>query len=46
LRKCGFVIDELIEVRPPAEATTRYTFVDLDWARKWPSEEVWKVRKL
>jgi hypothetical protein len=31
--------------RPPDDATTRYPFVMLDWARRWPSEEVWKVRK-
>ena len=23
----------------------RYPFVTLAWARQWPSEEVWKVRK-
>ena len=28
-----------------ADATTRYPFVTLDWARQWPCEEVWKVRK-
>ena len=41
----SFEIEDLIEVRPPDDATTRYPFVTLDWARRWPSEEVWKVRK-
>jgi len=46
LRKSGFAVEALIEVRPPENATTRYSFVDLAWARQWPSEEVWKARKL
>jgi hypothetical protein len=33
-------------VRPPSGAQARYDFVRADWARKWPSEEVWKARKL
>ena len=45
LRRSGFEIEDLIEVRPPETATTRYPFVTLDWAMQWPCEEVWKVRK-
>ena len=45
LRENGFEVEELIELRPPADARTLYDFVDTDWARKWPSEEAWKVRK-
>lgn len=45
LRRSGFEIEDLVEVRPPATATTRYPFVTLDWARQWPCEEVWKVRR-
>ena len=45
-RKNGFVVEDLIELRPHLDATTTYEFVDLEWARKWPSEQVWKVRKL
>jgi SAM-dependent methyltransferase len=45
LRASGFEIEELIEVRPPAGAITRYDFVTLEWARQWPCEEVWRVRK-
>src|SRR6058998_2219256 len=45
LRDAGFEIEDLTDIRPPEGATTRYPFVTVDWARKWPSEEVWKVRK-
>jgi SAM-dependent methyltransferase len=45
LRGAGFEIEQLLEVRPPENATTRHPFVTADWARQWPSEEVWKVRK-
>jgi SAM-dependent methyltransferase len=45
LRSNGFEITELLELRPSAGATTRYPFVTLEWARKWPCEEVWKARK-
>jgi SAM-dependent methyltransferase len=46
LRQSGFEIEDLIELRPAADATTRYLFVTREWARQWPSEEVWKVRKM
>ena len=45
LRKNGFIVEDLLEVRAPENASTRYSFVDIGWARQWPSEEVWKVRK-
>jgi SAM-dependent methyltransferase len=45
LRDSGFEIEDLVEVRPPEGATTRYPFVTSEWARRWPSEELWKARK-
>ncbi len=45
LRRSGFEVEDLIEVRPALGATSRYSFVTLEWARKWPCEEVWKARK-
>jgi SAM-dependent methyltransferase len=45
LRRSGFEVTDLLEVRPSARATTRYPFVTLDWARRWPSEEIWKARR-
>ena len=46
LRQSGFEIEELIEIRPPDGSTTQYPFVTLEWAQKWPCEEVWKARKV
>ena len=46
LRANHFEVEDLIELRPPEGATTTYPWVTLDWARKWPAEEVWKARKL
>jgi SAM-dependent methyltransferase len=45
LRRSGFEIEDLVELRPAEGATTRYPFVTLEWARQWPCEEVWKARK-
>lgn len=45
LRRSGFEIEDLVELRPQAGATTAYPYVTLEWARKWPSEEVWKARR-
>ena len=45
LRSNGFEVLDLIELRPPAGASSRYPWVTSDWARRWPSEEVWKARK-
>jgi SAM-dependent methyltransferase len=41
----GFAVEDLLEVRAPAGASTRYPWADPGWARRWPSEEVWKARK-
>jgi SAM-dependent methyltransferase len=46
LQKHGFVVEDLIEVQAPPGAHGRYEFVGADWARRWPSEEVWKARKI
>ncbi len=44
LRANGFEILELLELRPLAGASTRYSFVSYEWARQWPCEEVWRAR--
>jgi len=41
----GFEIEGLTEIRPSADATTGYDFVTVEWARRWPSEEIWRARK-
>lgn len=45
LRECGFTLERLVEVRPPEDANARFDFASLDWARRWPSEDVWVARK-
>jgi len=45
LRANGFEVEDLRELRPPEGATTTFPYVTLDWARQWPSEEVWIARK-
>jgi hypothetical protein len=46
IRQSGFDLEQLLEIRPPGDSTTRYPFITLDWAQRWPCEEVWKARKL
>lgn len=43
---CGFMIERLVEVVPPDDAVTTFSDRPLDWARKWPAEMIWKVRKV
>ncbi len=44
-RANGFEVEDFIEIQAPAGATTDFDYVTVDWARRWPAEEVWKVRK-
>jgi SAM-dependent methyltransferase len=46
LRRCGMQVEDLIELRPAPGAVSRYPLATAEWARQWPSEEVWKARKL
>lgn len=46
LRRSGFEVEDLIEIRPPDGSSTRYTFVTLEWAQRWPCEEAWKARRV
>jgi SAM-dependent methyltransferase len=42
----GFEVEDLIELRPPKGATTTYDdYVPYRWARRWPAEQIWRVRK-
>lgn len=39
-------VEDLIEPTPDEGATTTYDdYVPLGWARRWPAENIWKVRK-
>ena len=43
----GLVVEDLIELQPPPAAETTFPdFADLSWARSWPGEEIWRVRKI
>lgn len=44
LRRHGFVVEDLIDVYVPADASSEFDYVDATWASQWPSEEVWKAR--
>lgn len=45
-RSNGFEVEDLIEPRPGPRATTTYPwFVPLEWARRFPAESIWKLRK-
>jgi SAM-dependent methyltransferase len=47
LRANGFEIERLVELQAPEGAETHwfYEYVTVDWARKWPAEEIWVARK-
>ncbi len=48
LRANGFVIEDLLELRPAPDATPFMQDDDmpsLEWSLRWPCEEVWKARK-
>ena len=45
LRANGFEIEDLVELRPGADADSDYGFVTAEWARRWPCEEVWRARR-
>ena len=46
LRRSGFVVEDLVEVRAPDGAETPTDpLATLEWSRRWPVEEAWKARK-
>ncbi len=45
LRSSGFEIEQLIELQPAEDAVATVHSVALEWARQWPSEEIWVARK-
>jgi SAM-dependent methyltransferase len=46
LRANSFEILDLVAIQAPVGATANYDFVTAEWAHRWPSEEVWKARKV
>jgi SAM-dependent methyltransferase len=47
LRANGFEILDLVELYAPegAKDHAEYSYVPAEWARRWPSEEIWRARK-
>lgn len=47
LRASGFEVEDLIEIQAPPDARTPefYGDVALDWATRWPAEEIWVARR-
>jgi SAM-dependent methyltransferase len=45
LNAYGFSVERLVELRPPHGTQPRFDFVSIEWARRWPSEEIWVARK-
>jgi SAM-dependent methyltransferase len=45
-RRAGLTIEDLIEIQPDENATSTYgDYVGINWARRWPAEHIWKLRK-
>jgi SAM-dependent methyltransferase len=45
-RANGFTVEDLVEPRPGPEATSSYrSAASLAWARRWPSECIWRLRR-
>ena len=48
LRESGFEVVNLVEIFASADSVDHPfygEFMSVEWARKWPSEEMWRVRK-
>ena len=47
LRANGFEVERLLELYAPDGAVDHeyYGFVSVDWASKWPAEEIWIATK-
>jgi len=45
LLQTGFSVENFIEIQAPENAKTRNEYVSAQWARKWPSEEIWVAKK-
>jgi SAM-dependent methyltransferase len=45
LHRSGLQVEDLLELQPPPGATPSHPLATVEWARRWPTEEVWKARK-
>jgi SAM-dependent methyltransferase len=44
-RSSGFEVVDLVELRPSRARTTYPDFAPFEWARRWPAENIWKLRR-
>jgi hypothetical protein len=44
-RETGFEVVDYIEIQSPESGPDVNFFVTADWAHRFPSEQVWKLRK-
>ena len=45
-RRSGFVVEDVLEVQPPEGAESTYrSQEETAWARRWPMEQIWKLRR-
>jgi SAM-dependent methyltransferase len=45
-RRNGFVVEDLIEIQPPEGTASTYRSAEqTEWARHWPMEQIWRLRK-
>ncbi len=45
-RQSGFVVEDLIETQPSESAISTYRdATETAWGRRWPTENIWKLRK-
>jgi SAM-dependent methyltransferase len=46
LRRSGFDVEDIIELYASDDTPqSRFEYVSVEWARRWPSEEIWRARK-
>jgi hypothetical protein len=47
LRRAGFDVLDFRELYAPEDAVDHpyYQYVSAEWARQWPSEEIWRAKK-
>lgn len=44
-RTVGFEVEAYLELQAPETASGRMFGIDAEWARRWPSEQIWNLRK-
>jgi hypothetical protein len=45
-RAHGFTIEDLVELRPAPDAVSSFRDdMEREWYRRWPGEQIWKVRR-